>query len=410
MYSTIKKIALLFFIAISYTQMTIAQDNHYVRFDIIYLKEDSVISKPQVEKLKNRIEYINKYDINSIFINTAFNKSSEIVNQKRIQWLKTYLISQAKITPELIQMLNSPEQHSDFIHELSDEMDVLELAVSYSNKTDFPGIKTQPNGSLEKDILLDRGVKSTVTKSAEVCIKDTVLQLSDQISISINGCDYRHVENSIKLDTYLPQDLLYYPWLTKESAPLSKTMAIYDLSFLDRHELCYPAELKISVDPCIPKYELSVFLLSDAKNFKWTAVTTENLFYAEKDDFIKVKLSGSEVYKLVFEPKRPAQKISFSFPRKWQIKSFSLNTLCMDEQYSLDNTSSLQMPLPTYLPYLTVWMVNDEGKEVKLVNKALSQLTGSGSEKEIIVKDLQSGKDVPLKLHEEYNLDKDLFK
>ncbi len=378
------------------------EDNRYLSFDLIYHNSDEHLTKSQKEVLQGYLDYLEGQELMVIFFNYSMSKASESISQKRVENLKQFINN--KHNPITYREVDDQNFHYDFLHNLSEDFDALKVSVSYRN---LIGREMEIPSFLEKEVLNDKNIRSTTEKNLKICDRDTFVVLRDGCFLKLNICDYEHFYSDIVFDLYNNQTKQAFKPIKDHN--FQYLIGIYNISFRDDEELCFPATLNFIKPECLKKYEISVFSKNDNK-----IIPLNNLYDKSKQNVYSFNLNRKGgLYQVGFKKVGSPLEIKIQYTKRLQIIDAVLDYNCANIKYDIlpsqNGIKQIKIPALVYEPYITVLAKSKKGKEYIINKKPISLLKGKGQLQNEQVKDKRNKK-VELLIYKKLKLRKKDFK
>lgn len=361
-----------------------AQHARYIAFDLIYYDKNLSLTPSQKEKLDHYLAYATSCNINMISVDPSLSKSEGMILFGRINSLRQYLFAQG-IDTNLLVILKNPKQHSDAVHHLSDEFDVLRVALNYSSEKPLAKVVLpESNESVERVILLEQGVQSTSEVSLKKCSELVEIPWLDQHKLLLNNCDYEYFAPQLALNNYSPEEIQHFknlPVLSKSS----HILAAYDFSLKQGLSLTYPARLSIPIEPCMERQELSLYFCQDSS---CQLISMENA-YSPEDEYVSFKLQKSGLYFLIYLNQRVEHEIKMKLPKGLYIQQMSVNSRCHGIDYPLTYKKRKARVILTesyYEPVVQLTAVDRNGRKYQVTNLPISAIEGKKKIKDFKVR------------------------
>lgn len=352
-----------------------AQYSKFVTFDLMYIQGHSNLAPSQKEKLDAYLNYVSSSTLVAFIIDTSVCRAGFEENAQRVAFLNHYLIEHG-INPSVIQVLKKNKVHSDFVHGLSEEYDALMVSMSYTSLKPLQKLEIpEPKESIEKTMLKESGLMSTSKTNDIKCSTNTVMPLIYNYELTMNSCDYDEFHKDMVFTLYNRAELKYLKHLPALSQT-SHILGAYDFKITGNHDFTFPATLKIPVDHCVDKQELTLFFCKDSS---CQLIPMENV-YSPEDEYMSFEISKTGIYFLIHFNKRHEYNIEFDVEGNYNIQEFEFNTRCLNMTYIPDikkNLVSVTLTESYYEPVISIKARDQQGRIYRMTNKPLSLIEGT---------------------------------
>lgn len=392
----------LFSVCVFAISLSQAQYNRYLSFDLIYGLNHRDLTPTQKTRLDKYLNHVSSCNVVSLFIDTNSSNSASVVNNYRVDYLKNYFINKG-IDQVAIEMITTPRGPKQYVHNLADFADIITISISYSSDEPIKKFKDDPFTQRNKEKLLQELGQVSVSESSKTsCKEKVVLELVDGYSLVLMDCDYKKFQSTLSFNAFSGKELAFFKKVP-ELSDLSNILGSYHFN-VGNGPLTYPALLKVPIQKCMDKYELTLFRCTDTA---CSIIPVKNIFDKESS-FVLFELPQAGEYYLVHESQQKNYSISFDIPSGLTLSSLVLSTGCQNVKYRahLENKKiKLTFPYPYYEPTIEVKLYDEEGNYFE-GTKFLSDLDGSSSLASVDVQDTYLSKQKKLTIFKNYKIKK----
>lgn len=341
----------------------------------MYIQGHSNLASSQKEKLDAYLNYVKSSTIVAFIIDTSICRAGYAESAQRVAFLNHYLVEHG-VDPNIIQVLKKNKVHSDFVHSLSEGFDALMVSISYTSLKPLQKIEIpEPKESIEKTMLIESGAMSTSKTRDKACTTNTVVPLIYNYELTMNSCDYDEFQQDMVFRLYNSSEIKYLKHLPALSQT-SHILGAYDFKIKSGQDFSYPAVLKIPIEHCIDKQELTLFFCKDSS---CQLIPMDNV-YSPEDEYVSFEISKTGIYFLIHFNKRHEYNIEFNVEGNYDILEFEFNTRCHNMTYIpgiRKNKVSVMLTESYYEPVISIRARDKQGRIYRMTNKPLSLMEGS---------------------------------
>lgn len=348
------------------TQLCFAQYIKSLAFDITYAPHQQALTNDHKETLVEYLDYLKSDQIIIFNIDTSF-RSNKLENEQRITFLKEFLIKKG-VAPELILLM----KRDDITQTKNDpdDFESISCKILYSTADKDKKIsKDTTSNALNNDPTVSALGKYGSTS----CHEDTSILMENGIKLALNKCDLDRFKDKIILKpTSDPKTIFSNAEFLKLK---TNFMRAYDFYINGSQVFMFGNVIKIPIESCLNKEDLSVYLYKDNK-FKLLPI--ENI-HSPEDLFIVFKISEFGQVVLTFTNHLKPYKINFELDKSLVIENLTINTQCNDMFFYANtkkNKATITITETHYEPTLSLRAKGKNGRSYSIKNSPLSHFIG----------------------------------
>lgn len=357
----------LYIICLLSSQISYAQYIKSLGFDITYATQQQALTDDHKELLVMYLDYLKSDQIIIFNIDTTYAHSSSIEHKRRIQLLKEFLIKQG-VAPELILLI---KKDTSYLKKNDNEdFETISCKILYSTADRDKKITKDSSSNV---IYNDPTIAGVGKFGSTTCAEDTTISMGGGVKLALNKCDLERFQEKINFKPSTDSKSIYS---SHEFIHLKTNfLRSYDFYINGSQVFMFGNVLKIPLESCIGKEDLSVYLYKD-KHFKLLPIENIN---SPEDLFILIKTSELGQIVLTYTNHLKQYKVEFEVDKTLHLELLDFDTQCNGMTFHANlkkNKASVTLTESHFEPLVSMKAKDEKGRIYCINNKPLSSFGG----------------------------------